>query len=130
MLETYEFVQEDQRRNISLPAVQVGTWVVQRELVMGRQSATQETGQTRPSQQATIATMLLNPTWDVVSVEVTLEWRLMEGGASNIELHNGTNRSVIKTWPALTKTVVVQLPSLGSAMLLVHNVSICGMLPC
>ena len=130
MLETYEFVQEDQRRNISLPAVQVGTWVVQRELVMGRQSATQETGQTRPSQQATIATMLLNPTWDVVSVEVTLEWRLMEGGASNIELHNGMNRSVIKTWPALTKTVVVQLPSLGSAMLLVHNVSICGMLPC
>ena len=144
MLETYEIIQEGQRRNLSLPAVQIGTWVVVAnekgwQGVKGKTEAGQTIDTSSPSPpspppspplHATIATMLLNPTWEVVSIEITLEWMLMDG-ASNIELRNGTNRSaVIKMWPAFTKMVMVQLPSLGSAMLLVHNVTLCGMRPC
>ena len=114
VLYTYEVVEDtdggESRRNLTLPAVQLGSFLLP---------------------EATVATVMLNAMWARSKVTVRLPWRRLSVGVRHIELRNGTNRTqMLHSWAIDETEVTFFLEPLASAMLLVPNVTLCGARPC
>ena len=105
VLETYEMLDATTRRNLSLPAVLVGSF---------RHSAKSASGA------ATVSTLILNARYEAVEISVELPW-----DASRITWRDGATRDVVGAWPAGARGAKYSLPPLGAVVIEAAGVALC-----